>query len=64
MKIEFDDGSRVVSQTLEEAAGAVDVRGNVVRRGERRPRSCSLDDYYEVGSVTSLQHSARLNKLG
>lgn len=47
VKIEFDDGSRVISQTLEEAAGVVDAGGSS-GAGEKRPTSCSIDEFYEV----------------
>lgn len=51
VKIEFDDGSRVISQTLEEAAGAgvTDARvGSSGLSADKRPPSCSIDDFYEV----------------
>lgn len=50
VKIEFDDGSRVISQTLEDAADVVDPRsgGGVVLSVGKRPSSCSIDDFYEV----------------
>lgn len=53
VKIEFDDGSRVISQTLEDAAEVVDPRiagGGVLSVG-KRPASCSIDDFYEVRPV-------------
>ncbi|CAB1109292.1 unnamed protein product [Ectocarpus sp. CCAP 1310/34] len=49
VKIEFDDGSRVISQTLEDVAEVVDPRiaaGRVLSVGNR-PASCSIDDFYE-----------------
>lgn len=48
MKIEFDDGSRAISQTLEEASGVLDARGSTVISGDKRPDSCSMDDFYEA----------------
>lgn len=51
VKIEFDDGSRVISQTLEEAAGAgvTDARvGSSAVSADKRPSACSIDDFYEV----------------
>lgn len=54
VKIEFDDGSRVISQTLEEAAGAgvTDARvGSSELSGDKRPSSCSIDAFYEVRDV-------------
>lgn len=48
VKIEFDDGSRVISQTLEDAAGVADAGGNAVVLGDKRPASCPMDDYYEA----------------
>lgn len=51
VKIEFDDGSRVISQTLEEASGAgvTDARvGSSALSADKRPSSCSIDDFYEV----------------
>lgn len=48
VKIEFDDGSRVISQTLEDAAGVAGAGGNDVVLGDKRPASCSMDDYYEA----------------
>lgn len=51
LKIEFDDGSRVISQTLEEASGSgvADVRaGSSGLSGDKRPSTCSIDDFYEV----------------
>lgn len=52
VKIEFDDGSRVISQTLEDAAGVADAGGNAVVLGDKRPASCSMDDYYEASLET------------
>ena len=51
VKIEFDDGSRVISQTLEDAAGVAGAGGNGVVLGEERPASCSMDDYYEARRI-------------
>lgn len=48
VKIEFDDGSRVISQTLEDAAGFMGEKEHTVRRGDIRSSSCSLEDYFEV----------------
>lgn len=49
VKIEFDDGSRVISQTLEEAAGVTDARvASSALSGDKRPSSCSIDVFYEV----------------
>lgn len=57
VKIEFDDGSRVISQTLEEAAGAgvMDARiGSSALSADKRPSSCSIDDFYEVSLTAKL----------
>lgn len=49
MKIEFDDGSRVISQSLEDASGAaIGAGGDAVLSGDKRPASCSIDDFYEA----------------
>ncbi|CAM9691700.1 unnamed protein product, partial [Ectocarpus sp. 13 AM-2016] len=56
VKIEFDDGSRVISQTLEDSAEVVDPRiagGGVLSVG-KRPTSCSIDDFYEIPRTTSF----------
>lgn len=45
IKIEFDDGSRVISQTLEDAAGEIEKQGLLA---SPRPESCSMDDFYEA----------------
>lgn len=47
VKIEFDDGSRVISQTLEDSqdpGGA----GHGVPNKDQRPATCSIDIFYEV----------------
>lgn len=57
VKIEFDDGSRVISQTLEDAAGVADAGGNAaVVLGDKRPASCSMDDYYEASLQLKPRH--------
>lgn len=48
VKIEFDDGSRVISQTLEDASGVAGAGGNAVLSVGRRPESSSIEDFYEA----------------
>ena len=42
----------MISQTLEDAAGVADAGGNAVVLGDKRPASCSMDDYYEASLET------------
>lgn len=49
VKIEFDDGSRVISQKVEDTEeGGGAERG--VSRKDVRPKSCSIDVFYEASS--------------
>lgn len=55
VKIEFDDGSRVISQTLEEADGVGGLSGAGshgvgASLGDKRPVTCSMDEFYEVSA--------------
>eukprot|EP00752_Nemacystus_decipiens_P011623 g10318.t1 len=57
VKIEFDDGSRVIRQTLEEAAGAgvTDARaGSPALSVDKRPSSCSIHDFYEIPKTVAF----------
>lgn len=54
VKIEFDDGSRVISQKVEDVEDGGGA-GRGVPRKEVRPASCSIDVFYEA-SVTSITY--------
>eukprot|EP00903_Cladosiphon_okamuranus_P014029 g13046.t1 len=66
VKIEFDDGSRVISQTLDEAAGAgvTDTRvGSSGLSADKRPSSCSIDDFYEIPKTVAFIAKGKFRRV-
>lgn len=57
VKIEFDDGSRVISQTLDDSQDPGGMEHGVPNKDER-PATCSVDIFYEVLFMLYCRHSS------